>query len=140
MNGFLLDTKSHPFIARPCFDCFDSAPRQFLAKTGILHSLNTDDDRGRDHRDTIAGGHQGDGRMRSAALKEHAWANARNPACSLEPITRSKFVAEKQKGLGRTSLTRRNVGASHTPGNHTDRTAWLGRQDSNLGMAESKSS
>ena len=35
--------------------------------------------------------------MRSAALKEHAWPNARNSACSFEPVTRSKFVAEKQK-------------------------------------------
>jgi hypothetical protein len=37
--------------------------------------------------------------MWSAALKEHPWPNARNPACGLEPVTRSKFVAEKQKRL-----------------------------------------
>ena len=43
--------------------------------------------------------------------------------------------------VGHTSLTRRNVGGSPTAGNHTaeTRTGWLGRQDSNLGMAESKS-
>jgi hypothetical protein len=35
--------------------------------------------------------------VRSAALKEHPGPNARNPACSLEPVTRSKFVAQKQK-------------------------------------------
>jgi hypothetical protein len=35
--------------------------------------------------------------VRSAALKEHPWPNARNSACSFEPVTRSKFVAEKQK-------------------------------------------
>jgi hypothetical protein len=57
------------------------------------------DDRGRDNRDTIAGTRQSDGRVRSAALKEHAWPNARKPACGLEPVTRSKFVAEKQKSF-----------------------------------------
>ena len=39
--------------------------------------------------------------------------------------------------VGHTSLTRRNVGGSPTAGNHTaeTRTGWLGREDSNLGIA-----
>ena len=43
--------------------------------------------------------------------------------------------------LGRASLTGGNVGGSHAPGNRIvrDQTGWLGREDSNLRMAESKS-
>jgi hypothetical protein len=37
--------------------------------------------------------------LRSTALKQHAWLDARNAARGLEPLTRSKFAAEKQKGF-----------------------------------------
>jgi hypothetical protein len=54
------------------------------------------------------------------------------------PGTKSLKIADQR--LGHTSLTRRNVGGSPTPGDHTAKTALAGwRQDSNLGMAESKS-
>jgi hypothetical protein len=59
-----------------------------LQEWNAANVTGRNDDRGRNHRDTIAGTCQGDGRVRSPALKEHAWPNARNPACSLEPITR----------------------------------------------------
>jgi hypothetical protein len=55
------------------------------------------DDRGRDHRDAVAGSRQSDGGMRSAALEKHARSNARNPARVLEPFTRCKLATEKQK-------------------------------------------
>jgi hypothetical protein len=35
-----------------------------------------------------------------------------------------------------TSLTRRNVGGSPTPGNDAETTGWLGREDSNLGIPQ----
>src|SRR3990170_2961044 len=55
-----------------------------------------------------------------------------------------RFSAESHEiacqRLGRTNLSRGNVGSSHTPGNDSAETVcWLGREDSNLRMAESKS-
>ena len=81
-----------PCDAQPAADS-----RPALQERNAANVTGRDDDRGRNHRDSIAGARQGDGRVRSAALKEHAWPNARNPACSLEPVARRKFVAEKQK-------------------------------------------
>jgi uncharacterized protein (TIGR00369 family) len=71
--------------------------RPALEKGNAANAAGRNDDRGGNHRDAIAGTRQGDGRVRSAALEEHAWPNARNPAGRLEPVARSKFAAQQQK-------------------------------------------
>jgi hypothetical protein len=52
-----------------------------------------------DHSDAVTGSCQGDGRVRSPALKEHARSNTHNPARGLEPVTRCKFATKEQKRL-----------------------------------------
>ena len=68
-----------------------------LQQWNAANVTSRNDDGGRDDRDPIASTRQSDSRVWSAALKEHARPNTRNPAGGLEPVARSKFVAEKEK-------------------------------------------
>jgi hypothetical protein len=98
-----------------------------LQEWNAANVTGRNDDGGRDHRDTIARTRQGNGRVRSAALKEHAWPNTRNPARGLEPITRSKFVAEKQKRFAGDfgDLDRAAAAELVVVRNHCDATHWI---------------
>jgi hypothetical protein len=93
----LLGINGQEPLRLPCDPQPAADSRSALQQWNAANVTGRNDDRGRNHRDTRAGTRQGDGRVRSATLKEHAWPNARNAACSLEPVTRSKFVAEKEK-------------------------------------------
>jgi len=65
--------------------------------------------------------------VRSTALKQHPWPDARNAACGLEPLTRSKFAAEKQKGLVGEFCDFERVAAAQSVfiRNHRDAAHWI---------------
>ncbi|HXW28510.1 MAG TPA: hypothetical protein VEK55_04025 [Xanthobacteraceae bacterium] len=88
--------------------------------------------------------------MRSTALKEHAWPNARNAACGLEPLTGSKFAAEKQKGFvcefcdldrapaAQPVLIRNHRDAAHWIEQPNPKTVVIHRHESEVHIAELK--
>ena len=83
-----------PCDAQPAADS-----RPALQERNAANVTGRNDDGGRNHRDSIAGARQGDDRVRSPALKEHARSNTHNPARGLEPVTRCKFATKEQKRL-----------------------------------------